>query len=148
MQYKPGGPPSQTPLQLCNMILDNETQTQDIGGSGECCFSLSKRLSSLQDLRVFPGLKCDTLSEGQQQPLCLREAGHHAGRGATGRDKTRAYVLRMAEQKVERAWVSDHLAEQASYHQQLPISELVTGEKYHRAGGVNNRSLFSHSSGG
>ena len=54
----------------------------------------------------------------------------------------------MAEQKVERAWVSDHLAEQASYHQQLPISELVTGEKYHRAGGVNNRNLFSHSSGG
>ena len=25
------------------MILDNETQTQDIGGSGERCFSLSKR---------------------------------------------------------------------------------------------------------
>lgn len=39
----PGGPPSQTPLQLCNMILDNETQTQDIRGSGEHCFSLSKR---------------------------------------------------------------------------------------------------------
>ena len=78
----------------------------------------------------------------------LWEPGHHAGHGAPGRDKTSAYMLRVAEQKVERACVSEHLAEQVSHHQELPISQLVTGEKYHRAGGINKRNLFSHSSGG